>query len=475
MAVGIGGLLMRLTGQDPSAQLGRALAGPQPNPQPAPGGGQGPDVGSGGVPASATANVPPSAPQQPQAQTYAPDPTNARTIDKLLSLYQNEATANDINRNIALMGSAFGTAQQQHDATAAIAGMPQGGSAALGAIGDVMKIQQESQAQQEHDRFMASAAGLGASLGLDKETTIALANSGKLPEFIIHRQSLSDPTTIMKDAEAATQAYKSAHPEATTQQIADYKANLLAGGMGGSDLEQRQYLAEKSSGATTDDFATWKAKHAAAATGMQAQAKDVQEFKNTAVSEYTPLHSKLTDMQGYIDTLNKDPEAAQAALQTFLPTTGKWGALMPESAVPQNVKNAAIALNKVRSGLTGASLTDVKNLRNRREFDVLGQAATAGLDAAASPEEFKQALANLNDRSLDAQATLEMTMGHKLTGTLVGHGNRDLLNKNDQYYQGSTEEQPANINSPEDIAKLQHGQAFIIPSGAHKGEIGYAP
>ena len=74
--------------------------------------------------------------------------------------------------------------------------------------------------------------------------------------------------------------------KATPQQIADYKANLIAGGMGGSDLEQRQYLQEKQSGITTDDYATWKAKKAAQGTTLTQQAKDSQEFKDTATQDY---------------------------------------------------------------------------------------------------------------------------------------------------------------------------------------------
>ena len=60
----------------------------------------------------------------------------------------------------------------------------------------------------------------------------------------------------MKDADAATRSLGRGESEGdAVQEIADYKANLIAGGMGGSDLEQRQYLQEKSSGITTDDFA----------------------------------------------------------------------------------------------------------------------------------------------------------------------------------------------------------------------------
>jgi hypothetical protein len=34
---------------------------------------------------------------------------------------------------------------------------------------------------------------------------------------------------------------------------------------------------------------------------------------------------------------------------------------------------------------------------------------------------------------------------------------------------------PATVTSPADVAKLPSGRAFIIPEGAHKGEVGYAP
>ena len=165
------------------------------------------------------------------------------------------------------------------------------------------------------------------------------------------------------------------------------------------------------------------------AAAKTAQAKERAAFKDTATfQDYTAVHSKLTDIQQYIDTLNKDPAAAQAAMQTFLPTTGKWGALMPGSVVPQNVKDAAVALQKVQAALTSESLSNVKNVRNVREFNTLGQAATAGLNAAATPDDFQKALTTLKNRYLDAQATAELTVGHKLVWQpWLAQRNRDLL------------------------------------------------
>ena len=127
--------------------------------------------------------------------------------------------------------------------------------------------------------------------------------------------------------------------------------------------------------------------------------------------------------------------------------------------VPQNVKDAAIALDKVQSSLKAEQLTGVKNVRNSREFNTLGQAATGGLDASATPDKFADALTALKNKYLDAQATTELTVGHKLTGELVGHGSSDLLSPTlsngqpDPYYNGGSEDgQPL---KGDDLAKVQ--------------------
>ena len=258
-------------------------------------------------------------------------------------------------------------------------------------------------------------------------------------------------TSTQKDAEAATRAYAAAHPEASPKDIADYKANLIAGGMGGGDLGQRQYLAERSAALAAGqkdfpDYPTWQANHAADAAAQKKTADDAAEFKNTAMTDYTSVNSKLTKMQEYVDTLQKDPLAAKAALATFLPTTGKWGALMPGAAVPDNVKAAAVALQTIQSELKAEGLSGVKNVRNINEFNTLGQAATGGLDPAASDVAFTKAIDMLNNKFLDTKATAELAVGHKLTGNLVGHGNRDLLSptlpngKPNPYYNGGSEE-----------------------------------
>ena len=74
-----------------------------------------------------------------------------------------------------------------------------------------------------------------------------------------------------------------------------------------------------------------------------------------------------------------------------------------------------------------------------REFTALGQAATGALDPASSQDQVMQALQTMKNKILDARATSELAVGHQLTGDLVGHGNRDLLDKTNPYYNGGSE------------------------------------
>jgi hypothetical protein len=49
----------------------------------------------------------------------------------------------------------------------------------------------------------------------------------------------------------------------------------------------------------------------------------------------------------------------------------------------------------------------------------------------------------MKDKILDARATAEMAAGHHLSGELVGHGNRDLIDPKNPYYNGATEDEKA--------------------------------
>jgi hypothetical protein len=493
--VGIGGLLSDVIGGgDQNAQLARLISGqglnPAPNPNPAPGSPSGAPGGASAAPGGGQSPATAPAPGQAPPATYAPDPQNSAVVEALLKVHQQDLAASGLNRSLAGMAAAFGTAQQQKSKMENLDAMSGPQDDTLGALKSIMGIQGEAFKQDQAKKFAAGAAGYAKMLGISPEDAQGLAGNPELMGDLLKTHFASQlPTEHARDVESYGKEYAASmgyDPDPSKwsslqrQDVESAKANMYAGAMGGNDLEQRQYMQEKQGGLTTDDYATWKAKHAAAATTMQTQAKDVQDFKDTAIQDYTGVHTKLTQNEALVDQLLKDPKIALAVLKSpdFL-TTGKIAGNIP-GWVPlvgrdDDIKKAALALNQLRAGLTGESLSNVKNVRNIREFNTLGQAATGGLDAVNTEAGLQQALQNIKTKFLDAHATAEMAAGHKLTGELVGHGNRDLLDKNNPYYNGATEEAPATISGPEDIAKLPTGTAFIIPSGPNKGRIGYAP
>ena len=448
MAVGgAGGLLGQLLNPGLDDRLATHLT---PNPNPLFQQGQGAQPGTVDSLGNPSPSAPPSGSNLAPPASTQPDPVNNSYIADLLAAQRRDANAATFNQGLDQMAASFGTAQQQQSKQAKL----QNDGTVGGGLGDLAKMQamqDQTITDNEHARFMGSAATFAQTLSQQlgrpvsvQEAQMIQNNPELMKSFATATGANATTTGTQKDAEAATREWANAHPKATPQDIADYKANLIAGGMGGSDLEQRQYLQEKSNGITTDDFATWKAKKAAQATTLNQQAKDSQEFKDTATQDYTANNSKLTSIQSYIDTLTKDPAAAQEAMKMFTPTTGKWGAINP--LLPQNVANAAVALQKIQAQLTAEGLSGVKNVRNAREFNTLGQAATGGLNAAASPGDFAKAISDLQNKFLDAQATNELAVGHKLTGNLVGHGASDLLSPTrsdgtpNPYYNGGSED-----------------------------------
>ena len=484
MAVGgAGGLLGQLFNPGLDDRLATHLT---PNPNPLFQQGQGAQPGT----VDSLGNASPSAPSPgsnmaPAASTQ-PDPVNNSYIADLLAASRRDANAQTFNEGLDQMAASFGTAQQQASKQAALR---QGGGvgSSLADLKTIQGMQDQTIQDNEHARFMGNAAvfaqTLSQSLGRPvsvQEATEIMNSPDLMKQFGGAAAANAETTSTQKDAEAATRAYAAAHPEASAKDIADYKANLIAGGMGGSDLGQRQYLAERSAALAAGqkdfpDYLTWQSQHAAAAAAQKKTADDAAEFKNNAVADYTTVHSKQTDLQQYIDTLKKDPLAAKQALLTPWPASGPLGAWDP--LVSQNVKDAAVALDKIRSALKAESLSGVKNVRNVTEFNTLGQAATAGLNPAATDKDFTAAIDTLSNRYLDAQATTELSVGHKLTGKLVGHGNRDLLSPTkpdgtpNPFYNGGTEDNDFSKMSESDadaaVAKLSSGDGFRGTDGQY--------
>ena len=132
------------------------------------------------------------------------------------------------------------------------AALRHGGGAVGDSLGDLAKMQgmqDQTIADNEHARFQANAAifaqTLSQSLGrpVSVQEAMEIQNSPDLMKQISATVGANATTTgTQKDADAATRAWADAHPEATPKDIADYKANLIAGGMGGNDLETAPVL-----------------------------------------------------------------------------------------------------------------------------------------------------------------------------------------------------------------------------------------
>ena len=277
IGTGVGGFFASLMNPGLATRVAQHLT-PNPNPLAQQGGPAVPGaVDSVGNP------VPPPGSNLPPSAATQPDPVNAPNVAKLsqpdpsyvadfMRYNRMNALSDDLNRNIQGVAAGFGTAQQQASKQAAL-GAGGGVGDSLGALAKIQGMQDQTIQDNEHARFMGNAAVFAQTLSQQlgrpvsvQEATEIMNNKGLMEQFGGAAAANATITGTQKDAEAATRAWADANPKATPQQIADYKANLIAGGMGGSDLEQRQYLQEKSNGITTDDFATWKAKKAAQAT-----------------------------------------------------------------------------------------------------------------------------------------------------------------------------------------------------------------
>ena len=409
---------------------------------------------------------PPGSNLAPAAVTQ-PDPANAANVAALtqpsnayardaLAATRRDAMGAGLNQGFGEIAAGFGTAQQQQSKQAALA---RGGGVgdSLGDLAKIQGMQDTTITDNEHARFMANAhifaQTLSQSLGRpvsDQEATTIMNSPDLMKAFGGAAGANATTTGTQKDAEAATREWATAHPEATPKEIADYRANLIAGGMGGSDLDQRQYLQERANGITTDDYATWKAKHVAAATAMTTQAKDVQEFKDSGKQDFSIADQKLTKSESTVDALLKDIDSTKKALSDpdFM-TTGKFAANAPAwlTADPK-VKAAAANVRTLVNELSASGLTGVKNVRNVREFNAIAGALTSALDP--NNPDLEGALRDIKTKFETAHAQALAAAGKPIPYAYKDVVDPTYLDKSNPYYTGSALEDPPKDSSPKD-------------------------
>ena len=165
----------------------------------------------------------------------------------------------------------------------------------------------------------------------------------------------------------------------------------MAGGMGGSDLEQRQYLSERATALTAGqkdfpDYATWKAQKTAEATTLKTTAEEEAQNKVAAVKEYPFIDQTLSKSEGIIRRLLDNKKATIDAINTMPSRKEGWWAANTSWGASEEVRTQAGLLKELVSGLAGDNLKTVKNLRNRQEFQTLADSITARLQAGSTDE-----------------------------------------------------------------------------------------
>ena len=178
---------------------------------------------------------------------------------------------------------------------------------------------------------------------------------------------------------------------------------------------------------------------------QEGQAKDVEEFKNSGIQDFSMANQKLTDSQAGVDQLLKNMPATMKALaDPGLLTTSKWAAWNPLGP-SEEVKQQAIAIQKLEAGLTGESLSNVKNVRNKLEFNTLGEALTAGLNANNGPQGVQKALEAIKQKMAVAHAQVYATAGKQIPNQYAGLADPTftsptLNGKPNPYFTGATYE-----------------------------------
>ena len=174
---------------------------------------------------------------------------------------------------------------------------------------------------------------------------------------------------------------------------------------------------------------------------QQKQAGDIEEFKNSGIQDFSTANQKLTENESRVDQLLKDLPSTMTALKTpDILTTSKLAASLPGFISPSDVtKQQAIAIEKLEAELTGSGLSEVKNVRNQREFGTLGEALIAGLNANNGPEGVRQALLDIKNKFATTHAQAYAVAGKQIPVELAGLADQTYLDKNSPYYTGATE------------------------------------
>ena len=500
--VGVGGLFANLFNPGLDDRLAQHIT---PNPNPLAQQGQGAQPGTVDALGNPSPSGPPPGSNLAPAAVTQPDPVNASYAADLMRYDRMNKLSDDLNRNLQGVAAGFGTAQQQASKTAAL-GQGGGVGDSLGALAKIQGMQDTTVADNEHARFMASAAQFAQTLSTSlgpvsvQEATTIMNSPDLMKSFGAAAGSTvganATETDMVKNAEAATKAWAQANPNATAQDIANYKANLISQGAAGnlsaagkSLMDDRRQWMQANPGKSFADMIAAKPElaneiaYTAAKTEEGKMTAQAGEDKMTAATTFPKVNQAYSQVESTIDWLN-DP-AHRAAVQKAIATPGLFtrdtlGNIISSSVgglsgIDQDVLDARSKLDYLKNELYKDNFTGTHNIRSNTEANKIAGAATNLDTKTNSAATINQQLTQLQQQVYREQANAAAAAGKVVPYKYHGLADQTYLDPKSRLYQGGSEEVPATVTSPDDVAKLPSGRAFVVPSGPHKGEIGYAP
>ena len=366
---------------------------------------------------------------------------------------------------------------------------------------NIQKMQDQTIQDNERARFMGNASVFAQSLSqaLGRPVSVQEAqmyqqNPDLMRDIATTMTGNQSATEQQKNADAAARAYADANPNATPQDIASYKSSLLAGTVGNLSMAGKSLMDDRRAwmlanpGKTFADMIAAKPElaneiaYTGAKTEEGKQMAQAGEDKITASQSFPKVDQSYSQAEANIDWLNQHKDAVLKAVNTpdaftkdttgnliykFVPTS--W------TGISDEVLQARSKIDWLKNQLYQENFTGTKNLRSNTEANKLGASAT-NLDTKTNDADtVNKQLQQLQQGIYRAKANNFASAGKVVPYKYNGLADSTFLDPTSKLYQGGSEEQPATINGPADIARLPSGKPFIIPSGAHKGEIGYAP
>ena len=332
---------------------------------------------------------------------------------------------------------------------------------------------------------------LGRPVSVSRKPREIMNNPDTLKSFTTAAGANAQTTDASKNADEATRAWAQANPKATAEDIANYKASLLAGTVGNlsaagkSLMDDRRQWMMANPGKTFADMIAARPElaneiaYTGAKTEEGKQMAQAGEDKLTAVQTFPKVDQAYAPVEANIDWLN-DP-AHRAAVEKAIATPGAFtrdaaGNLIAKSVggivgINQDVLDARSKLDFLKNELYKDNFTGTHNIRSNTEANKIAGAATNLDTQTNSPQTIDQQLTNLKTQIYRERANGYASAGKVVPYKYNGLADSTYLNPSSKLYNGGSEEVPADLSKMSDadataaVQRLPSGRAFIGPDG----------